>query len=121
MPALGTVLGNYRGVDSTADIEPRREPHITRLHCGYQVSQDRVGNGFMKGALVTIRPDILFQGLQFHTGVFGYIVQKQGGEVRLPGFRAQTRELRNPNTDAIIALWTRVNERLQFPAGGACC
>jgi len=51
----------------------------------------------MKSAFVAVRPNVEFQGFQFHTVLIGYIFQVQGGKIGLTGLRTQTGELRHVN------------------------
>ena len=46
------------------------------------------------------------------------ILQRQRGEIRLPGLRAQTGKLRNIDSNGIIPRWLGVWKQFQFPRLG---
>ena len=94
------MLADHRGVDAAADIEVRRQPHEAWRHGRDQVLKDAVGHRLVEGPLVTVGPDIEFEGLEFHTEPFRDVFQRQLGKVRLSGLWAQTGELRHPDADA---------------------
>jgi len=52
-PIIGTMLYNDRGIDTTADIEFGRNPHITGAAGGDQVVEDAIRDRLMEGALIT--------------------------------------------------------------------
>jgi hypothetical protein len=75
-----------------------------------QVVQDSIGHGFVEAAFVAERPHVHLQALQFDAVLFRHIVENQGGEVRLAGFRAQAGKFGNLHVDVEIPARRRIGE-----------
>ena len=77
------MLRDHGCINPTTDIELGTESHKIGGAGVDQIIQDLIGNVFVKGALVTIRPDVEFEGLEFDTQLIRNILQFQCSEVRL--------------------------------------
>ena len=108
---------NNAGVNAAADIKISAQTHKPWLDGLYEIRQNPVGDVFMESALVAIRPDIQFKGLELNTKLVGNVLQMQFSKVRLAGFRAQAGEFRRVNTDGIIPQWLWIWKNFQFRVG----
>lgn len=116
-PAWLAMFGYDIGEDAAAHVEFCRQPHETGCGGCNQVVQDMVGDGLMECALVAKGPDVEFQAFQFDALLIRDVIQIQGGEIGLSGFRAQTGKFGNFHVDMKIPLRVRVAEGFQDFAG----
>ena len=117
LPALLAMLGNDIGKDAATDIKLGRETHVAGFSGFHQVIENTVGDGLMETALVAKRPHVKLETLELDAVFFGHIVENQGGEVRLAGFRAQASELGNLHMDMKIPAWCRIGKGFQSFCG----
>lgn len=108
------MLGDHRGVDSSAYIEPTLDAHETGAACADQIVQNAVGHGFMKCSLVAEGSDIKFERFQFDTRLVRKILDENRGEVRLPGLRAQARKLWNFYMNCVISIRLWIIESFEY-------
>ena len=108
------MVSHNRGVNPTSHIELRRDTHESWLDCSNKVAQDLICDGFVKRALIAIRPHIEFQGFELNTERPGNVFQEDGGKIRLPRFRAQAGEFRDSDPDRVVSIRIGVVEGLQF-------
>ena len=111
------MLGDDVGEDAAAHEEFGGDAHEARLQFGDEVVEDAVGDGLVETALVTERPDVELEALQFDAFRFGNVIEQDGGEIRLAGFRAQAGEFRNFHVDVEITLRCGVGEGFEGLAG----
>jgi len=112
------MFGHDSGVDSSAHVELGRQARESGTHAGCQIVQDLVGNGFVEGAGVPIRPDIEFERFQLDTEGIWHIIEGQRREIRLPGLGAQAGEFRDANSDRVVAQGIRIREEFErIPRG----
>lgn len=108
------MLGGDDGVDPSADLEVAHDRHLSGFDGTDQVVQDPVGHVLVEMTLVAKRPQVELQGLQFDAKKVRDVANCEGGEVRLPGLRAQASELGAGEMDLVIPPRLRVGERLQI-------
>ena len=111
------VFNHDVGINPTTNIEFRPQAHEARLAGIDQIIEYPVGDVFMKGAFVTKRPDVQFEGLQFDALLVRYVFKVQRGEVRLAGFWTQAGELRRANADGVIPVRVWVGKGLELLVG----
>src|SRR4051812_33815951 len=111
------MLGYDGGVDAAADVPLRLEPHVAGLGGTYEVVEDPVGDRLMKRPLVAVGPNVELERLQLHAQPVGDVVERERGEIGLPGHGADAGELRNLHVDPVVALGRRVGKRFQRLAG----
>ena len=89
---------------------------------GDNVVKNGVAHFFMERALVTVAPCIQLQALELDALFVRYIVEQHGGEIGLPGERAQAGEFRNLHVDVKVPLGRRIRKCIEFLAwfGGHC-
>ena len=106
------MFGNNIGKNAAAHIKPRCQPHKAWLHGFGKVVEDAIGHRLVKRSLIAVRPDIEFQAFQFDAFAVRHVIQIQGREIRLTGFRTQAGKLRYFHVNPIVArrlrIWKRV-------------
>src|SRR5262249_49322656 len=75
-----------------------------------QIIEDAVGDGFVKSALVAVRPYVQLQALQFHAQAIGDVVEHEGREVGLTGARAQASKFRYFHVNPVVARERGIDE-----------
>ena len=117
LPTRLPVLRHDRCIDAPPNVEFRRKAHKVRGSSGDQLIEDPVRHGFMERALVSIRPNVVFQRLQFDTQPIGDVFEMKGGEIRLACFRTQAGELGESHANGEIASGLRIPECFQNGTG----
>jgi hypothetical protein len=118
LPPGTAVFGHYRRENPASDIELGYQPNEPRRGGGNQVTEYFVGHCFVKCAAIAERPNVKFQGFQFHTALIRDIFELQGGKIRLTGFWTQAAEFRNSHPDRVVPFGRRVCKDFE---GGAHC
>src|SRR5580704_3988044 len=80
-PPRFPVFGHDGGVNAAPDVEfggQTQEPGSRR---GDEILQYLVGYGFVECAALAVRPDIQFQGLEFHATCVRDVLEFQGGKI----------------------------------------
>jgi len=117
LPAGFAVLGDDVGENAAAHVELRGQAHEARIAGAHQVVEDAIGDVFVEMPFLAERPDVELEALQLHATLVGDVIEIQGGEIRLAGFRAQAGEFRDFHMDVVIAAGIRVVEGFQGFAG----
>ena len=111
------MLGNHSGGDPAAHVELCLQAHVARLGGAHEIVEDFVGHRLVKGAFVAVRPNVKLERFQLDAQAVRDVVERERGEIRLPGHRAETRELRDLHVDPVIALRRGIGESLEPLAG----
>ena len=111
------MFGDDIGINAAAHIETGGQAHEARLSGGNQIIENTIGNGFVKGALVTVRPDVELERLQFHALGIRHVFQMQRGKIRLAGLGAKTGKFGHVDANGEIAIGARIVEGFKRLAG----
>ena len=112
LPARLPVFDHDIGINAAANVEFRPQAHEARGGGGDQVIEDPVGDVLVERTFIPVRPHIELERFQLHARAVGHIVERQHGEVRLSGNRAEAREFRYFHVDAEVASRGRIWESL---------
>ena len=118
-PAFLLSGRNHGGKDAAAYIEARRQAHEARPGGQREIIEYAIGDRFVKGALVTVRPDLQFEAFQLDAFAVRHVVEIERREVRLAGLRAQAGKLRYFHVNPVVAARLRIRERRERFGGGA--
>src|SRR5690349_2587226 len=102
------------GRDPTPHPEPAGDPERSRGHRGHQVVANAVGHSLVERAFIAIAPQVQLEALELDAQLIGHVVDQDRCEIRLPGHRAQARELGALELDMVVAPRPGVCERLQL-------
>src|SRR5512137_616937 len=102
-PRGATIRSRDCGLDAAPDIESALDDQRTRRQSGDQIVQNKVGDGFVKMALVAKRPQVQFEALELHTKFVRKINNSQGREIWLAGQWADTSEFVGFKLDLVVA------------------
>lgn len=90
--------------DAAARCELAEHFDVFRIHQGDEVFHDDVDAVFMKIAVVAEAEEVEFQGFAFHHFDVRDIADDDGGEVGLPGHRAEAGEFGADEFDEIVVV-----------------
>src|SRR5579863_10406535 len=102
LPPRLSALRDNRSVDSAAHVEAGAQSQEARLHRRVQMIGDFVRDRLVKCTAVAEGPDVELQRLQLHAALIRHVLQFECREVRLPGARTQTRELRYLHANGVV-------------------
>ena len=102
--ACFAVIGERMNGDAAARCELAEYFDVFRIHQGNEVFHDDVDAVFMKIAVVAEAEEVEFQGFAFHHFDVRDVADVDGGEVRLPGHRAEAGELGADEFDEIVVV-----------------
>src|SRR5208282_3213885 len=105
------------GVNAPPHVEFGQKPHESGRRRRHEIAQYFVGYGLVKRAATAKRPNVEFQGFQLDTALVGYVLEFQGGKVRLPGLRTKAAKLGNQYANGVVPLGRRVGKSFQGGAG----
>ena len=71
----------------------------------------------VKSAFVAVRPNVKLERFQLDAQAVRDVVERERGEIRLPGHRAETRELRDLHVDPVVTAARWIRKSLQLFAG----
>ena len=100
----------HGGVDPATHIEIAGHGHSAGLTGIDQIVEDLVGDGFMKRALVAVRPQVKLKRFEFDAKPIGYVGDTNRGEVRLAGSGADAGELRALHIDFKFSTGPRIGK-----------
>ena len=98
------VAGAHHGVDPAAHVEVTLHSHAARCDLRHEVVEDPIRHGLVEVPLVAEGPQIELEALQLDTLGLRHVADADRREVRLPGLRAQTGELRALEVDLVVPL-----------------
>ena len=96
------MLGAHAQCDSATRGKLRgngRSPRRTRFH---KIVENTIGDGFVEGALVTIRRQIKLKRFAFDAQTVGDVIDLNSGEIGLTGYRTKTGEIVGFEMNVII-------------------
>src|SRR5579871_6001912 len=107
------IVGSHDRRDAATDVKVTAHGHSTRMTGRDKVVQDPVDDRLVIDTLLAIGVEVEFQRLQFQAEPVRYIVDGDGGKVRLPGLGADGGKLRAGVYDTIVALRAGIVKNLQ--------
>ncbi len=102
------------GEDATANFPHRFDGHSSRRKNPHEIIEDGICDGLVKGAFVTIGPDVHLEAFEFNEKLVGHIGNANGREIRLTGNGTDARQLIGFAEDLVIATLFRVRDSDEF-------
>jgi hypothetical protein len=103
-------------MDSAAHVEIADYRHGPRMTGLNQIIENAIDDGFVEGSFFPKRPEIELEGFELDTQLIRHVANPDGRKVRLPGARADARELRAFHADFVIPFRSRIRKGLQLLA-----
>lgn len=113
LPTPLAVLDDYRGIDSAAHVPACRDPQKARRHDGNKIIKYAIGHRFVKGSLVAVASHVKLQALEFYIAPVRHKFESKVSEIGLSRPWAQTGELRDLDSNQVIAAGVRISKGLQ--------
>lgn len=107
------MLSNDGRENAPAHVELGGQAHESWSRSSDQIIENLIRNRLVKRTLVTVRPDIQLEALEFYAFAIGNIIKVQSGKIGLTGFGTKTGEFGNLHTNQKIPFRMRVLERFQ--------
>src|SRR3979490_1963520 len=111
---MGGKTRSDRSGDATTHVPDRRYAQPSWLKASYQVVENAVRNILMKNAFVAEAPQVQLQAFQLQDFGARHVDDRERGEVRLSGHRADACELGTHALDLVLAGRMRVRDRDEF-------
>ena len=109
----GLILSNHGGVNATADVEVSLDSRTPRMNRSYEIVQDAVDDGLVKGAFVAVRPQVQLPRLELDAEPIGHVLDANRGEIGLTRLGTKARELMRLETDEVVSVRLRVGEAIK--------
>src|SRR5438132_2634255 len=113
---LLAMLDLHFGLDSAAHVEIAFHFDEARIERANEIVGDPIGHRLVKRTFIAVRPQIELQRFQLDAFLIGDVADADGGEIRLPGHRADAGELRRLEVDLVVALGVGVGKSLEISA-----
>ena len=107
------MLSNDGRENAPAHVELGGQAHESWSRSSDQIIENLIRNRLVKRTLVTVRPDIQLEALEFYAFAIGNIIEVQSGKIGLTGFGTKAGELGNLHADQKVPFRMRVRERFQ--------
>src|SRR5438034_8757473 len=99
---LVRILGTNSERDSATCGELCRDDRLARRARFDEIVKNPIRDGFVEGALVSIRGQIKFQGLAFDAETVGHVIDVDAGKIGLPCYRTDGSEIVSFKMDPVI-------------------
>src|ERR1700730_12406477 len=100
-------------MDAATHVEVPCDLTSARFQRPDEIVEDAVGDRLVERALVLVTPEVQLEALHTAAGPTGYVSDPDGGEVGLPGHRADAGELRALEPDLVVPAGAGIRERCQ--------